>query len=101
MTTTTERPITATLATVMHTLNVSDSELGRRIDRKPQWVQARRSGGTPIRVQELVTMADAMGIPVSVLTMRRSDALRWIADQWDSGAITSSYAGQLDLGLAA
>lgn len=90
-----------TLDAVLGALGVSNSDLGRRLEQPPQWVQQRRRGPTRIKAADLTLIADALEIPVSVLTMRRSDALRWIADQWDSGTITSNYAAQLDFGLAA
>ena len=83
----------------MHVLEVSDSELGRRINKKPQFVQARRAGITPIRVQELADMAEALGVPLTVLAMTRGDALRWIADRFDAEerAFTDRWPTQLNL----
>ncbi len=85
-----------TLDVVLSLAGVSNSELGRRLGEVPQWVQQRRRAHTRIKADELPLIADALGIPVEVLTMTRSDAARWFAEWY---AARDSNPEPTDFGL--
>lgn len=76
------QPPRTALDAVARYYNLSDAALALKVGGglKRNTVQARRAGDTQLRTRELGGFSDALHVPVDVLLMSPTDALRWIID---------------------
>lgn len=75
---------------VMATLDVSDAELGRRLNVSRQAIHARRTGRSSMTADDIHDVAEALNVDPAVFLGRPSEAVRWLvehrADELDGGA---------------
>lgn len=104
---TTQHKRTATTLDALRRIRgYSDQTLANRAGMSRSQVESRRHGRAPITLDDLERLAEALGVPTTVLLLDPADALRWLVEndavdlgKGEFGWFTPSPDGQLVLDI--
>jgi len=65
---------------LMAALDVTDAELGRRLNVSRQTIHSRRTGRTPMAVEDVYAIASALNVDPVIFLGTASAALAWLAE---------------------
>lgn len=88
-----ERELARTLRTVQDYYRVSNVKLGLAAGIPTSTVRNKVLGLTPLGTAESERFAQALGVPLDVLTMRPDEALRWVMEHPEAGPLGSPVKG--------
>lgn len=88
-------PAPRTLQIAMDVLGVSDVELGDRLGVSRQTIHSWRTGRTPMKVDTIHALADALDIEPALFTGRPSAAVRWLGEHRADALDSEGAQGEL------